>query len=87
MSDQRRVVCAANRYPDGTIVCGVRHFDMLMHNVLAKLEMEPGKEEQGFVDYKGQFLTREEARVIAFQNGQIEHVSIHPTRLFSEDLY
>lgn len=87
MNKENRIVCAANKYKDGTVVCGARHFDMLMHNVLAKLEIKPGKEEQGFVDNKGQFLTREEARVIAFQNGQIEHVSIHPTRLFSEDLY
>lgn len=24
------IVCAANRHADGTIVCGARHFDMIM---------------------------------------------------------
>lgn len=83
MSNQR-IVCAAMRARHGTIVCGVRHWDEIMHGAAH------GKSgwEQGFVDNRGQFLTREEARPIALAADQIiQRVGGDEGRLFSENLY
>lgn len=88
----RVIVCAANELKNGIVVLGVRHYDQLMMRQLHAMEMlEMGRTgEQGFVDNKGEFLTREEALVVATEAGQIntrrekgwpEHM------LFSEDLY
>lgn len=46
--------------------------------------------EQGFIDNQGNFLTREEACVVAREAGQINQVRLKTTpfrELFSEDLY
>jgi len=77
---QQRVVCAANRDPDGTIHLGLRHFDQFMRsNRFA---------EQGFVDNKGNFLTREEAWEVATATNQIlRRVGGDEGKLFSENLY
>lgn len=88
----RVIVAAANRLKGGLIVVGIRHHDPLMMAQIsaAKLVDEGRTAEQGFVDNKGEFLTREEALVVATEAGQIgryrekgwpEH------QLFSEDLY
>ena len=80
----RRVVCAAIKDGYGTIVCGPRHWDKIMHQSAA------GKWawEQGFVDQHGEWLTREEAWVIAEAAGQIiRRVGGDGGRLFSENLY
>ena len=84
----RRVVCAANRYPDGLVVCGPRHFDSVMHAQLRAAGGERSVAEQGFVDQHGVFLTREEAMEIARAAGQIvRRCGGDSIRLFSENLY
>jgi hypothetical protein len=96
----RVVVCAAIRYRDGgKIVCGPRHGDCL--NEIPTSDQDIAVVELGFVDQDREFLTREEAWVIADLMGQIRrpttferdfsnqrqlvHSDIHP--LFSEQLY
>lgn len=74
------------------IVTGARHFDTIMHNQLDLLK-ESGAQwthtirEQGFIDQRGKYITREDAWRIAEANGQIiDHVS-SPGTLYSENLY
>lgn len=90
-----RVVCAANRYADGTITLGLRHHDAWMQQHVIALRIETrrpnGPPEQGFIDNHGSFLTRKEAWVIAETAGQIvrrcgaDGPEAHG--LFSENLY
>lgn len=96
----QRVVCAANRMPDGTMFIGARHWDMHMHrqaDMYKKLhniqEKTLAKVEQGFIDQFGNFLTREEAWKVARKNKQIVRLCSSETLddeegyLFSENLY
>lgn len=87
MSEIHRIVCAANRSKDKWyIVLGVRHWDLLMHNAAPMLN--PPEWEEGFVDNRGNFLTREEAYVVAENARQIiRRVGGDDGRLFSENLY
>ena len=78
-----RIVCAANRYKrwgnkDGkmVIVLGVRHHDMLMNGALALFKRDAqiapdDVGEQGFVNQRGEFLTREAAWLVAHAADQI----------------
>lgn len=91
---KNRVVCAANKMPDGTVIPGVRHWDTVMHRVADKLQDNPKnsslieREVQGFLDRYGNFLTREEAWKIAFDAGQIiRRCGGDGKKLFSENLY
>ena len=78
---ERRVVCAALRR-GSVIVCGPRHWDSLCRG-----HSKDGWE-QGFVDQRGVFMTREEAWQVAFDAGQIiRRVGGDGKRLFSENLY
>lgn len=84
-----RIVMAANRSPNGVVILGVRHFDPLMHKAM---DLQPdlvGHEaEQGFVDNKGNFHTREQAWIIAEKQNQIlRRCGGDGTKLFSENLY
>lgn len=94
----RRVVCAANRYPDGFIICGARHYDMIMFAQIKESGRSrldgydaKGKIEQGFIDQYGTFMDRMEAWHVAEAAGQIIHRAgaDGPNRngLFSENLY
>ena len=94
---KRVVVCAANRYGE-LIVCGARHYDMVMHSQLKQMKEDKlfafeqaGRAEQGFIDNRGQFLTREEALILATEAGQlvgrIKTGNPDSKELFSEDLY
>jgi hypothetical protein len=88
----RYVVCAALRLRSNParIICGPRHFDLTMHQqIRASVDRAEWKTaEQGFIDQKGVFLTREEARVIAEAAGQIrQEVTDNRTRLDSSNLY
>lgn len=87
------IVCAAARHRDtGHILCGPRH-----HHVINSTAMLLGRNEwwanwrgqidQGFVDQRMNFYTREEAWKIAEANGQIKRVTGTPGTLYSEDLY
>ena len=82
------VVCAANRLASGLIVCGARHHDAVMNEQIRAAGETHIGEEQGFIDQFGNFLTREDARTIALENGQIKkRCGGDSVRLFSENLY
>lgn len=83
-----RIVCAAIRNSNGLIICGPRHFDRIMHAQIKNSEDDWGKADQGFVDQFGNYLTREEAWIIAEKNNQIiRRVGGDGVRLYSENLY
>lgn len=88
----RRIVWAANRRKHrfgDVVVLGARHFDMLMRGHIRHCGItEPVEWEQGFVDQRGVFLTREEAWIVAEAAGQIiRRVDGDGIELFSENLY
>ena len=88
------IVCAANKYLD-IIVCGARHFDMVMHSQIKsmrekELPINSGCWKQGFIDQFGNFHDRVAALAIAIEAGQVNvrRPKGHPEyKLFSEDLY
>jgi hypothetical protein len=79
----RRIVCAAMRREDGRIICSPRHMDetfwkqVLNVSVLDfTLPMPDAVKEwqgcdQGFINSWGEYLTREEAWIVAAHNKQI----------------
>lgn len=87
---EQRVVCAALKDESGRIVTGARHFDAVM---MEQIRRGPNPDawraaDQGFIDQRGAFLTREEARKIAEQQGQIlEECGGNGIDLYSENLY
>lgn len=100
----RRIVCAANRNEAGKIILGVRHFDMLMAAQIKEYFEELSKRgenvtdpkysfqaQQGFIDNRGNYVSREKAWKIAQEAGQIIRRVGGDTRnggtLFSENLY
>jgi hypothetical protein len=90
-SPGQRIVCAANRYSNGRIILGARHFDQFM---VMQLEAEPTTNwkalghEQGFVCNRYKFHTREEALKIAKEAGQImRRCGNDEDELFNENLY
>ncbi len=91
MSDALRIVCAANRYGGDLVIPSARHYDLLMHRVIAGIGIGnlPVGEEQGFIDNRGAFHSRIDAYVIAKGAGQIRHKTGNPDIeiLYSEDLY
>lgn len=92
---QQIVVCAACRKGE-IIIAGARHFDKVMLSQIRAIDggLFPGagaKFEEGFIDQFGDFLTREEAMVVAMAAGQSVDVErgcngLKET-LFSEGLY
>lgn len=91
--DQQRIVAAACRNRKGELIVSARHWDMLMHKI-AQSSANPADwyeddwDEQGFIDQWGTYLTREEAHIIASQNGQIlRRCGGDEYRLYSENLY
>lgn len=91
---KNRIVCAANKLPDGTVLPGVRHWDSVMHRIADKLPDNARnsdiveREVQGFLDRFGVFHTREEAWKIAFDAGQIiRRCGNDNGKLWSENLY
>ena len=86
---KRRIVCAAVKTNSGVVVCGVRHYDMVMHRVLAEMKFGQANPppEQGFIDNRGEFLNRQEALKIADAAGQILNKTHPYDQLFSEDIY
>jgi hypothetical protein len=89
---QRTVVCAANKFANGLIVCGARHFDPIMRAQLDAIEggrPSLADHEQGFIDQWGNFMSRTEASVVACSSGQkMRNPDVKPgDTLYSEDLY
>lgn len=86
---QQIIVCAANKF-DNVILCGARHWDKVMRAQADAMGIRGGREEQGFIDQFGDFLTREEAMAIVKMNGQSFNIKRNggsDNELFSEGLY
>lgn len=92
------VVCAANRDEStGLLICGPRHWDRVMRAqadaIFPKEEFDRKTkklrfEDQGFIDQYGNFLTREQAKIIALRMGQvILNRDKGDKELYSEELY
>jgi hypothetical protein len=80
------------RLKDGTVICSVRHFDTFVHSSLRNLDSTKlDVAEQGFVDNKFNFLSRQEACKVAEEAGQIIYRCGGDTSeggtLYSENLY
>ena len=89
---QAVVVCAACKYGDLTIA-GARHWDSVMYSQYKSLK-DPAKTykfKQGFINQFGEFLSREEAMIVALEAGQTVDVERgcggDEKILFSEGLY
>ena len=94
----QRIVCAALKYPDGTIVTGPRHFDSVMQAHIERLPFRTryaddaggdlAKPQQGFIDQSGTFLDRNVAHAVAKVADQIiRRVGGDESTLYSENLY
>jgi len=96
---QRRVVCAAIRANDGTVLLGIRHYSDDMHKQISARRHTDGAtfknrldEDRGFVDQRGIFMSREEAYQVAKAAGQIVYPEacgkgLDGPKLYSEGLY
>lgn len=94
---QRRVVCAAIRAADGDVLLGIRHYSADMHKQIeARHDGEKFRHrydaDQGFVDQRGVYMTREEAWNVAQAAGQVFDplacdVGLDGPKLYSEGLY
>lgn len=90
---ERRVVAAACRMKDGTMLVSARHWDGAMIALASKfnLERSHGPENAGFVDQRNVYMTRAEAWKVAEAAGQILYRcggdTIDGGYLFSENLY
>lgn len=78
MPMERRVVCAAIRASEGSVLLGIRHYSADMHaQIAARRDGEKFKhrhdEDQGFVDQHGVYMTREEAYQVALAAGQVRY--------------
>jgi hypothetical protein len=93
---QRRVVCAALRATDGDVLIGIRHYSkdmtkMIERNLMVKFCHLHDKN-QGFVDQYGEYMSREEAYIVALDAGQILYPEAcqegtNGMKLYSEGLY
>lgn len=75
---------------DGLIVPGVRHFSPDMRAVLKRIYGDSYHlkvKEEGFIDIRGHFLTREDAWFRAKVTEQIIYEVSTPGTLYSENLY
>lgn len=96
-SVQRRIVCAAIRAADGSLLLGIRHYSRDMHEQIAQrgngaMFKNRHDEDQGFVDQFGVFMSREEAYQVALAAGQVLYPKacgkgLHGPKLYSEGLY
>lgn len=83
------VVSAANRFKaDGLVIPSARHYDSLMHAVINALGRTREPMEQGFIDCRRNFLTREQAHMRAMALNQRRYRCGGDEReLYSENLY
>jgi len=85
-----RLVAAANKLESGLIVVGVRHHDPIMNAQIKASGESHIRCEQGFIDNRGNFLTREEAMPLYHEGrerGLYREKDQPMHMLFSEDLY
>jgi hypothetical protein len=70
---ERRIVCAACKMTDGTLILGARHWDgrMIAISSLLNKQRSHDPDDQGFIDQWGVFVDRVEAWKIAFAAGQV----------------
>lgn len=81
------IVCAALK-SGSTVVCGVRHFDRDMSDLIIKAELRNRDWEHGFMTNKHRFLDRREALALAQANGQLKgDRRAKLPELYSEDIY
>jgi hypothetical protein len=83
-----RIICAANRKRfTGEVVLGIRHHDAFMN----RMDTEGDPVDQGFIDNRGNFLSRTDAWKVAEAAGQvIRRVGgdeANGGTLYSENLY
>lgn len=86
----RLVVCAAVLMDDGHIITGIRHYSPEMRKTLTLAYGEEYRHRvtlQGFVDQKGEFMSRLTAWNVAESAGQIRRQVSSPGMLYSENLY
>lgn len=89
----RRVVCAALRADDGDVLVGVRHYSADMHaQIHARCDgtkfCHRSGDDQGFVDQRGEYMTRRQAWLVAEAAGQVRRQGFTDEgSLYSEDLY
>jgi hypothetical protein len=96
-ADQRRVVCAAIRAADGSLLLGIRHYSRDMHVQIESRHdghkfIRRNGDDQGFVDQWGVYMTRGEAYKVAEASGQVLHPgycgnTLDGLELYSEGLY
>lgn len=84
----RRIVSAAMTR-DGKLIASPRHMDKIARRIVRATDGKAywRNAEQGFVDQFGDFLTREEAWIVAEAQGQIIRQTSTPGTLYSENLY
>ena len=82
------IICAACKLED-IILCGARHWDSVMRSQYKYMPGLRNYFEQGFIDERGNFYTREEALTHAKQCSQSIDYDRNGsvTKLFSEGLY
>lgn len=85
------IVCAANRFGNGRVVLGRRHYDAFMHDQIRAFGLVNKDCDQGFIDHNGDFLDRRNAWIEALKCEQIRKRvggdTINGGTLFSENLY
>jgi hypothetical protein len=82
------IVAAAIKY-NNVIYTGTRHA-FIIRNIREKFpnaKFYISGEQQGFVDDKGNFLSRAEAAQVAIKAGQITKLRWSDTDLFSEEMW
>ena len=93
MLSKPRIVCAAIRAEDGSLIVGIRHYSPDMYAQINVREdgswfKHRSGDDQGFVDQHGKYYTREEAWHIASKNNQLNRLLPGEEGvLYSENLY
>lgn len=85
------IICSAIKMADGTIIKGHRHHDCIRTAREIPRLKEMQLFEQGFINSRNEFVSREFARIIEetrrVNENDFKKPFQHDTLLFSEDLY
>jgi hypothetical protein len=94
MGQSVKIIGVALKLPDDTIFSlpqPARHHNLLNilreENETLPIKINLNKVEQGFITDTGDFITREEAEIIAIETGQLRRGYILGSVLTSEDLW